>query len=164
MICCTLIQINYFVSGNVDLFLHLVVTGLLLAWGAVSFAFQKLLNTGRWDEDVPFAWAAADMMLWTVVCLVDGDVPHSPVVIIYACLIAAAGLWFRVRLVWFVTALALLSYSLVVASFAIQEGGFDSPHRHLIFVVGLVVMGFVVSYQVNRVRALSRYYERRPLP
>jgi hypothetical protein len=27
-----------------------------------------------------------------------------------------------------------------------------------------VVIGSVVSYQVNRVRALSRYYERRPLP
>ena len=73
-----MIQINWFVSDDIDLWLHLAITGLLLAWGAVSVVFQKLLNTGRWDEDVPFAWAAADMALWTVVCLVDGDVPHSP--------------------------------------------------------------------------------------
>ena len=123
-----------------------------------------MLNTGRWDEDVPFAWAAADMALWTVVCLVDGDVPHSPVLIIYACLIATAGLWFRVRLIWFVTVLALVSYAVVLAAFVIQGHGFDKAHRHFIFAVGLVVMGSVVSYQVNRVRALSRYYERRPLP
>ena len=46
-----------------------------------------------------------------------------------------------------------------------ESGGhINGPHRHLIFVVGLVVLGSVVAYQVNRVRALSRYYERRPLP
>ncbi len=28
----------------------------------------------------------------------------------------------------------------------------------------LGVIGFVVAYQVRRVRALSRYYEGRPLP
>jgi hypothetical protein len=32
------------------------------------------------------------------------------------------------------------------------------------FVVGLIAMGAAVAYQVERVRALSRYYERRQLP
>jgi Sigma-70 region 2 len=36
--------------------------------------------------------------------------------------------------------------------------------KHFMFMVGLVAMAFIVSYQVNRVRALSRYYEHRPLP
>jgi hypothetical protein len=31
-------------------------------------------------------------------------------------------------------------------------------------VIGLIATGFVVTYQVRRVRALSQYYEHRPLP
>jgi hypothetical protein len=34
-------------------------------------------------------------------------------------------------------------------------------HRHVIFLVSLAVLGFVMAYQVQRVRALSRYYEGR---
>jgi len=34
-------------------------------------------------------------------------------------------------------------------------------HRHLVFLVSLVVLGSLMSYQVARVRALSRYYEGR---
>ena len=30
-----------------------------------------------------------------------------------------------------------------------------------LFLISLVVLGFVMSYQVQRVRALSRYYEGR---
>ena len=36
-------------------------------------------------------------------------------------------------------------------------------HRHLIFLISLVVLGVLMAYQVERVHALSRYYERRPL-
>ena len=82
----------------------------------------------------------------------------------YACLIAAAGLWFRARLVWFVTILSLFSYAVVFAGYVMTDGKINGPHRHLTIVVGLIVLGSVVAYQVNRVRALSRYYERRPLP
>jgi len=162
-VCCLLIQINYFVAGNVELRPHLLVTVLLLAWGAVSFIFQKLLNTGRWDEDVPFAWAGADMLAWTLVLLVSGRAPQGPLVAGYACLIAGAGLWFRVRLVWFVTLLSLLSYGVIVAVYLGDGGEIYELHHQLIFAVVLVVLGGVVAYQVNRVRALSRYYERRPL-
>jgi eukaryotic-like serine/threonine-protein kinase len=147
----------------VNVALHLVVTALLLAWGAGSFGFQKLLNTGRWDEGVPFAWAAADMFVWTILLLVDGEAPQSPFLVGYACLIAAAGLWFRVRLVWFVTILSILSYGVVLTAFLMDEGQPGGVHRPLIFVMALVVLGGTVSYQVNRVRALSKYYERRQL-
>jgi eukaryotic-like serine/threonine-protein kinase len=162
-VCFTLIQVNYFVAGNIELWPHLIVTALLLAWSGVSYLCQKLLNTGRWDEDVPFAWAASDMLVWTVVLIVSGRAPHGPLVVGYACLIAAAGLWFRVRLVWFVTALSLLSYVVVIAVYLMTGGEIDEPHHQMIFAVALIVLGGVVSYQVNRVRALSRYYERRTL-
>jgi eukaryotic-like serine/threonine-protein kinase len=159
-----LIQVNYHAAGNVELWLHAVVVALLLLWGGVSFFFQKLLNSGRWQEDLPFAWAGADMLLWTVLLLVANDAPQSPLLIGYASLIAGSGLWFRARLVWFVTISSLISYSIVLTVFVMDDGEIHGVHRQLIFVVGLLVIGSVVSYQVNRVRALSRYYERRPLP
>ena len=59
---------------------------------------------------------------------------------------------------------SLFSYAVVFAGYVMTDGKINGPHRHLIFVVGLIVLGSVVAYQVNRVRALSRYYERRPLP
>jgi eukaryotic-like serine/threonine-protein kinase len=162
-VCFAVIQINYFVAGDVELVPHLIVTALLLAWGSVSYLCQKFLNGGRRDEDVPFAWAACDMAVWTVVLIVSGRAPQGPLVVGYACLIAAAGLWFRVRLVWFVTILSLLSYVVVVVVYLMDGGETTGMHHQLIFAVALVVLGGVVSYQVGRVRALSRYYERRPM-
>src|SRR5262249_15923829 len=99
----------------------------------------------------------------TLVLVVSGRAPEGPLVIGYGCLIAAAGLWFRVRLVWFVTILSLFSYGVVVAVYLMDVGGIEGLHHQMILVVALVVLGAMVSYQVNRVRALSRYYERRPL-
>jgi serine/threonine-protein kinase len=159
-----LLQINYHAAANVEMWLHAVIMGLLLLWGVASWMFQKLLNTGRWDEDVPFAWAAADMLLWTILLLVDNEAPQSPLLVVYGCLIAAAGLWFRVRLVWFVTILSLLSYAVVLTGYLMNGGEIYGPHRQIIFAIGVLVIGSVVAYQVNRVRVLSRYYENRPLP
>ena len=56
------------------------------------------------------------------------------------------------------------STHVVFVAYLADGGRINGPHRHLIFVVGLLVLGSMVAYQVNRVRALSRYYERRPLP
>jgi hypothetical protein len=33
--------------------------------------------------------------------------------------------------------------------------------RHAFYLVALVILGAITAYQVSRVRALSRYYERR---
>jgi hypothetical protein len=36
------------------------------------------------------------------------------------------------------------------------------PHWHLLALVGIVVTGLTVAYLVNRVSALTRFYECRP--
>jgi serine/threonine-protein kinase len=160
----TLIQVNYHLTGGIQLSLHLLVVGLLLLWGVTSFVFQRLTNSGRWSEDLPFAWAGADLLLWTFVLLADGEAPAGPLAVGYPCLIAASGLWFRARLVWFTTILSLLSYAAVLTMYRLDDGQLVGIHKHLIVGVALLATGFVVAYQVNRVRALSRYYERRPFP
>ena len=68
VVVCALLQVNYHVAnyrvpGSVTLWLHAVIMALLLMWLGVSFLFQKLLNAGRWPEDLPFAWAGADIFI-----------------------------------------------------------------------------------------------------
>jgi serine/threonine-protein kinase len=163
-VCLILIQVRYQFTANIDPGLHILVVSLLLLWGATSFVFQRLLNSGYRPEDLPFAWAGADMLLWTFLLAADGEAPQGPLPVGYCCLIAAAGLWFRVRLVWFTTLLALLSYAAVLVLYLSDGHVLAGVHYHLITAVAFLTCGFVVAYQVNRARALGSYYERRPLP
>ncbi len=162
-LCLLIAQANYSLLGPVDLHLHLKVVAILVGWGAVSFACQWLMNHKPWAEAMRFVWAAADILLFSLIVLVADDI-ETPVVIGYPLIIAAAGLWFRVPLVWFTAAVCVVSYLLLLLERALSNEPIDGPHKHAIFLVGLVILAFMMSYQVQRVRALSRYYEHRRLP
>jgi hypothetical protein len=88
----------------------------------------------------------------------------SPLVLGYAIMVVASGLWFRVELVWFTTAIAAAGYG-VLLWVALGQGKLgESPHHHVIVMLTLALLGMMVAAQVKRVRALSRYYDSRPLP
>jgi serine/threonine-protein kinase len=147
---------------------HYSVTAILCVWAAASFVFQRLMNREQWQWPAPFAWGTVDAaaLLWL---LLIADGVTSPLVIGYPLLVVAAGLWFRVRLVWFMTALSVISYLALIADYFLYRPYLkDDSSLHaddfIYFVVGLVAMGAAVAYQVERVRALSRYYERRRFP
>jgi serine/threonine-protein kinase len=78
----------------------------------------------------------------------------------YPLLIAASGMFFQVRLVAFTAILSLASYGML-QWFRHEDG---PAHYPLIFAAALAVLGFIVGYQVYRVRVLTRYYQRRPIP
>ncbi|MCC6416803.1 MAG: serine/threonine protein kinase [Gemmataceae bacterium] len=167
--CCVIIQTNFSLGGAVDLGLHLKVMGVFTLWGAASVAFQCLLNRKEGLGWIPFAWSAADVGLLTSQLLLyrQAEPVHgveTPFLIGFPVLVATSGLWFRVPLVWFTAALSLLGHAALLLEHARTVGAIHAPHQHVIFVVGVITVGFVVAYQVKRVRALSRYYEHRPLP
>jgi hypothetical protein len=56
------------------------------------------------------------------------------------------------------TCVSLASYAVLVVMES--DAGFPQ-HYHVIFAAVLAVLGFVVAYQVYRVRVLSRYYDHR---
>src|SRR5262249_61905987 len=89
----------------------------------------------------------------------------GPLLIGYPFMIASAGMWTKVRMVWVTTACALLGYlGLLVYDYSYGKWVLDQNlpvHRHLVSLILLVVLGFLIAYQVQRVRALSRYYERK---
>jgi serine/threonine-protein kinase len=76
----------------------------------------------------------------------------------YPLLVAASGLFFRVRLVLFTMGVTLAAY-IVLMILRPEEA--HPVHYPVIYAMTLVVIGLVVAHQVHRVRALSRYYDRR---
>jgi serine/threonine protein kinase len=158
--------INHHVVRSVDSKLHWQLTAVLLLWGAASYGFQRLLNLGRWVRRCQFAWGALDATaLTSVLLLLDG--PLSALTVAYPLMIVLAGLWSRVSVVGFMTALAVLSYGILVVDFYWLRPErcstrFDVAYdRHVFLVLSLLVLGAVVAYQVRRVQALSRYYQSR---
>jgi serine/threonine-protein kinase len=137
---------------------------VVIAWALASLAFQALLRRERWADVARLAWAAADVCLFTLLVRVNNGLTDS-LVAGYFLLVIASGLWFRERLVWLTTGMAVVAYALLVMVVGF-EGSLapESPYRHVVFAAALAVSGVITGYQVKRVRALSLYYEHRPLP
>jgi serine/threonine-protein kinase len=163
LVIMLIVQINYTVSGMVDRMIHLEILGLLGLWVAASFLFQKLLHFESLADLARMGWSGADISLLTAI-LVLAQGPITPLLVAYPFLIIGAGLWFQVRLVWFTTILCVISYGLLAFAFADEALRAYPPHYHAIFLVALGSIGYVVAYQVERIRALNRYYEHRQLP
>jgi serine/threonine-protein kinase len=137
---------------------------IVISLGLVaSLIFQGLLKRERWTTVARYAWSTADMILFSSVLLFAYAL-QTPLVAGYVLLISASGLWFRERTVWFTTFLAVVSYCSLYTFDLMGVRNIPRPIEALLFLLGLVLTGFVVSYQVKRVRALSAYYEKRQLP
>ena len=154
-----IVQGDYLWEGQ-DAVVFTRVMSVFGLWSVGCVVFQRLLHRERWANFARFGWAALDIVLLTVVLLLAHG-PIGPLLIGYPLLIAAAGLFFRVRLVAFATFVSMASFVWL----AVQRGGaLGQPHYSLIFAAVLAVIGFVVAYQVYRVRVLSRCYDHRRLP
>jgi len=136
---------------------HRDILILLGFWGLTAFMFQWMLNQEHLADFTRYAWTAADTILLTVMlCYVEA--PLGPLFIGYPMIIAAAAMFFRVRLVLFATAVTIAGFCAVVSFHPEEE---VSAHYGFIYVAVLAVIGLVTAYQVHRVRVLSRYYESR---
>jgi len=160
-------MVNYH-TGTVPWDFHWKMSVLVVTWAVVSVACQRMLGSRGWVA-VParFVWGTLDaVLLLAALLLANGAL--SPLVLGYPLIIAASGLWFRVRFVWLMTVLSLLSYGVLMVDFyfwrpALHEGIDTGIDRHMAFVVSLVVLGSIVGYLVHRVRVLSAFCGR-PVP
>lgn len=160
--------LNYHVFGLIPtLKLHLQLTGILVVWAVSSWIFQRLLERGGASATrATFLWGLMDVACVTwILLLLDGVV--SSLIVVYPLLVVGSGLWFLARFVAFVTAASVLSYGLLIADYhLLRPDRYPAGHevfwdRHVFFVLMLLLAGSVVSYQVRRVQALSRYYRTR---
>jgi serine/threonine-protein kinase len=149
--------------GGVTTAFHLKISGVIAVWMAASIACQQFLERRPWSLPARFAWGTLDSLLLFVVLLFIADGAASPIIAVYPLVIVASGLWFRVRYVWFMTVLSLISYGILIVDFYCWRpelhdkltAGFD---RHIIFIVSLVILAAIVAYMVQRVRMLSSFY------
>jgi serine/threonine-protein kinase len=154
-----------FGGGTVNREFYLKTSVLLATWAGASVVCQQFLDSRRWSIPARFVWGMLDSIVFLALLLV-GNGAASAMVTGYPLLIAGSGLWFRVRFVWFMTALSLLSYGLIVADFYLRRSEefrsqFDPLFsRHVIFAISLVVLGSIVAYLVHRVRTLSSFCGR----
>jgi serine/threonine-protein kinase len=156
-------QVNYELLHHTPLRIQVEVQLLLAGFAVLSIICQGLIRRNRRPDLVRHIWLGVDGIILTAV-LWRVDAVYSPVLIAFSLYIVASGLWFRVGLVWFTTGMAIAGYLVLVGEAATRDALGPNPHFHIHHVVGLVALGLMVSYQVQRVRALSRYYEHRSLP
>jgi eukaryotic-like serine/threonine-protein kinase len=159
-VCAAIAQLTYQLTHAVSLGFHTSIMAILVAWALVSFACQTAMRRPPWAEPMRFAWIWLDVVFFSLILYLD-EAFASPLVIGYPLLIAASGLWFRDALVWFTTVMAILSFGVLLV---LNWQEVQDVHKHIMFLVSLAATGFIVTYQVHRVRTLSRYYERRSLP
>jgi eukaryotic-like serine/threonine-protein kinase len=176
-------QFNYvFLSPNPIFRLHYTIQAVLALWACSAVLFQTMMRRGWRSDRVRVLWSAADIMFMTIELKLFEQVEQAllgggtlvrfetTLLVGYPLLIAASGLWWRVRLVWITTILATIAYIWLYVDAALAwRGGRlawipspDLQHPN-IFVAGLLLTGYVVARQVRRILLLSEYYERRPI-
>jgi serine/threonine-protein kinase len=163
LLCLTIVVTAYQIHHYTTPAQHIAVILVLVFWLLISFLCQRGLENERHAPWVRLVWSAADPISLTGILLIAQGF-GSPLLVLYPTLIAASGFWLRVPLVATTTGASLLGY-LVLLLEANHRGASRIPfHWHILAVVGIVVTGFSIVYLVNRVSALTRFYEQRPRP
>ncbi len=161
-------EYNYHLAlPNPDPPTHFNVQAVLALWAGLTLLFHRLHRTGMRSDEVRRLWSIGDVFCLTVLLRLLGDL-DTPLLVGYPLLIAASGLWFRERLVWFTTGLSVLGYLCLyflaglhwtrgAASWTWPEVQPDGK----VFVACLALTGFVVARLVRRFLVVSQYYEVR---
>ena len=141
---------------------HSSMAILIGLWAVSSILFQWLVKMRPGSIPARFGWGAIDSALLLSVLLV-ADGAASSLTVGYPLLIVASGLWYRVRFVWFMTALSVASYGVLVWDSwyrrpELAKTWYLGTDHHVIFLLALLVVAAVTSYLVARIRALSSYY------
>src|SRR5262245_3353521 len=133
---------NYFVMPD-QRPLHIQVLTLFAGWAIAAWVFQRGLRRPELAQWAAYAWSAADVLLLTVLQLIT-EAGISPLIFGYPFLIACAGLWTQVRMVWATTACCFLGYLWLAIQDRMARLPGHAPHpfhRHFIFLIALVVLG-----------------------
>jgi hypothetical protein len=141
--------------GDEDAELHTFVTLLIPLWALAATALQRLSTRLAWQAPATFGWAALDVVLLTAMILKGGDT-RSSLIPAYLLLIAAAGLRFRVSLVWFVTCLCMASYASVdVEARCWRPEAVVPLHATMVFLLSLALMGLSFHLVLGRSREIK---------
>lgn len=153
-----IMQVHFWIdSAPADLGVHRLLMGIMAAWALSSYLGQLMLNREGRSAQALIVNTLADVTLLTVALSLSQG-PVSSLLVIYPLLTTVSGLWFRVPLVWTTTGSTIVGFLVLVA----QKPDLADPwHYPLLVLLALAMVGAATAYQVKRVRALSRFYDRR---
>ena len=157
---------NFFVKIDDPDFVvfHWRALTMIALWTLSAIAFQRFMQRPQWTVPACFVWGTLDSLLLFTLLLIANGVA-SPLVVCYPLFLVASGLWMRVRFVWFMGALSLVSYLVHVVHFygwrqELHDGINTNWDRHVIFIVMLFGVSWGVAHLVRRIRILSTYYDQ----
>lgn len=133
---------------------------LLLIWGAVSLGLQRWLERDGPAKRLKIAWLCCDTAIVTAI-LWNVEAAHSPLIVAYAALIVASGLWQDTAVVAMTTAFCVVGYLLLVG--VSLATGVGTPLYEVLHVLTtMLALGILVRYFIRRSRTLERLYQHDP--
>ncbi|MEC9093148.1 MAG: serine/threonine-protein kinase [Planctomycetota bacterium] len=146
-------EIVFFGAEISDYLKYTVLIGL---WAVACFVLQGLQNRLRDNRQIlKYAWAATDISFLTLNLLMV-ETAIGPLYITYPLVIVVSGFFWRVRLVAFSTLLCLVSFLIVFFSHASES---MRLHHGVIGLAAIIVIGYVMSLGVHRIRLLNRHFD-----
>lgn len=149
-----ILEVSY-LAGEVSYGVRDLFFELLAFWAVAAFMFQKLQRSEQLATVSRFLWLASDAIFLTKMLVLSAP-PAGALLVVYPLLISASGLFIQESLVLFMTSVSLLSYALFLYMRPIEATPWHYP---MIFSAILIVIGVVISHQVNRIRVLSRHFD-----
>ena len=146
--------------GPIEAVLVWMNQALLAAWGLASWAFQRQLTRNRRVVGLQLGWRVVDVTALSVLIQLD-DALMSPLTVAFAVLIVASAFWARADQILQTTLLSMSGYTLLTFLYRFNHPNLDRPYRHFHYLVGLALLGLMLTYQANRTRALARICEAR---
>jgi hypothetical protein len=128
---------------------------ILVAWGLASWAFQRQLTRKREDGGLQLGWRFVDVVALSLLILLD-DALMSPLTVAFAVLIVASALGALADQILQTTLLSMAGYIALVLIYGLSQHDLDRPYRHFHYLVGLALLGLMLTHQANRTRALAR--------
>jgi serine/threonine-protein kinase len=143
-------------SGRVEPITVCLNQVILVAWGLASWAFQRQLTRQGQDGGLQFGWRVVDVLALSLLIQMD-DALMSPLTVAFAVLIVASAFWAQADQILQATLLSMCGYlALVLAYIPGHSGLLPNAYRHFHYLVGLALLGAMLTHLVNRMRALAR--------
>jgi len=145
---------------------HMRATAIAVAWSMIAVAVSLCLRRQIFPSALKYCTTACDLLLLTGLASLAAG-PHSPLVLAFFLIIAAAALRFSLGLVWFATLGAMAGYWLLVGIEDLKTSRwFDTQHavapvEQLITLVSLGLAGIVIGQVVRRVKAIASEFAER---
>ena len=139
---------------------HMQVSSVMLAWIIVSVLCGLFASSKKLETIVATFLLCADAVFLTVVILMMSSptFPPGPILIGYPMVVVGGGMFFRARMVVFVTIVSMLSY---IALWVLNPYMLGSAFQHVTFLALMACIGICCLHQVRRFRMLSNYIETR---